>query len=95
MKFNEFVKMVWEKIKDFIKKILSPFMDREWHLDPYKIGGFLLYAGAYYLTQITFKLATTLSDAKIGVLGGLIAGFVTAGTFLFQQGRKSDDTLGK
>jgi len=84
---------LWVKIKDIVKKLLSPIMDREWHLDGYKIGGFLCFYGSYVLTSKVFQYALTLSDAKIGVLGGLAAGFITAGTVLFNLGRKSDDTL--
>jgi len=84
---------LWIKVKEFVKKLLSPIMDREWHLDGYKICGFLYFYGAYSLTNKVFQLASTLSDAKIGVLGGLAAGFITAGTMLFNLGRKSDDTL--
>jgi hypothetical protein len=91
----EQIKKIWEKIKDFVKKALSPILDREWHLDGYKIGGFACYIASYWLTNEVFGMAAGSSDTKVAVLGGLAAGFITAGTYLFNQARKSDDTLPK
>jgi hypothetical protein len=84
---------IWKKVKELADKLLAPITDRQGYLDGYRIAGFLCFYGAYLLTNKVFSLVLIVSDAKMGVLGTLAAGFITAGTLLFNLGRKSDDTL--
>lgn len=93
MKFKDFCIMVKNKIVNLVKKLLSPILDRQWDLDPYKIAGFFFFYKAYDFSNKLFLQPSTLSDVKMGILGGIITALITIGTFMFNQGRKSDETL--
>ena len=95
MKFKDFLVLTKNKIIDWLKKLLAPILDRQWHLDPYKIGGFFFYYQSYFFTKKVFALSLlpNTDTTKLAILGGLVTGLVTVGTLLFDQGRKSDDTL--
>jgi len=93
MKLNEFFSKLWETVKLFAKKLLSPILDREWDLDPYKIGGFALFAVAIKIALAILPQLAIIETDKLLSLTGLISAFITAGTFMFSHSRKSDDTL--
>jgi hypothetical protein len=95
MKLKDFLLLARSKLLDWGKKLLSPILDRQWHLDPYKIGGFFFYYQSYIFTQKVFALSLSINTetARLAILAGLVTGLVTVGTLLFDQGRKSDETL--
>lgn len=93
MTIKEFFINIKNKIIDLGKKILSPILDRQWHLDPYKIAGFFFFYKAYEFSNKLFLQSSNLSDIKMGIFGGIVTALITVGTFMFDQGRKSDDTL--
>jgi hypothetical protein len=79
------------------KELWSLVADREWNFDPYKASGFGAFglAGWIAIKVVDLALKVPTPDAAVlGILAGLVTAFITVGTFLFSQSRKSDDTLG-
>ncbi len=104
----KFWKRLWNGIKAIGKQIWSPFADRRWDADPYKIFGAVCVIAAIVFASKVLNLANKAIDliakatadasqivAVIGPIAGIIGVIATLGTFLFNQARKSDDTLPK
>lgn len=92
---NPKIKKLLEILAWPFKQIWALFSDRQWHLDPYKIMGFVCYASGIYLSFKIFPLAGSLSDVALGILSSIVGGLFAGGTVMFSQARKADDTLPK
>jgi len=96
-KIKAFFAAIGAGIKRIGKELWSLVADREWNFDPYKASGFGVFGLAAWIAIKTVDLALkspTPDAAVLGILAGLVSAFITVGTFLFSQSRKSDDTLG-
>jgi hypothetical protein len=108
MKFFQWLGETWfgKAVKAIAKQLWSPFADRGWDLDPYKIFGAACVIAAIIFASKVIDLANKAFDliakaaadapqivAVIGPIAGIVGVIATLGTFLFNQARKSDDTL--
>lgn len=102
----KFLNGLWNAIKAIGKQLWSPFADRQWDLDPYKLFGAACVIAsiifAFKVLNLAYKafdlIAKASADAAqivsvIGPIAGIVGVIATLGTFLFNQARKSDDTL--
>jgi hypothetical protein len=105
-KFIALFKERWAKAKAWflgsvlfkiLKQLWSLVSDHDWDLDPWKIGGFVAYTFALLKANQLFDLVSAgkVDGMLAGTLGGLIAGFITVGTFLMNQAMAHDATLAK
>lgn len=90
----KFLKGLWTAIKAIGKQLWSLVSDRQWDFDPYKVAGFLCVAVALVLGFKVFAAAMAgKTGADLATLAGIVASIIAVGTFLFNQARKSDETL--
>lgn len=65
-----------------------------WNLDPFKIGGLVLFGVAIWLTFVTVGLAQAGKDSTtVGIIAGLVVTIGGYGTFLFQQAKSNDASI--
>lgn len=97
MKLKDILTVIWVVVKRIIKwlatQVWAPISDRDWHLDPYKVGGFAFYAIAGFISLKIVGAAYVLSEGKLAIMAALVSAVAGLGTYLFNMGRKADDTL--
>jgi hypothetical protein len=90
----KFLKGLWNAIKSIGKQLWALVSDRQWDFDPYKVAGFVCVAVALVLGFKVFAAAMAgKTGADLATLAGIVASVIAVGTFLFNQARKSDETL--
>lgn len=92
-KIKAFFKAIWAVICWIFRKVLSPILDRQWDLDPYKIGGYACFGIAGLLAVKLLPVIATMATDKLLSIAGLASAFLTAGTFMFGHAKGSDNTL--
>ena len=90
---NMIIKKILAVLAWPFKQLWSLVSDRQWHFDPYKLMGFICYSAGIWLSFKVFQMAGIVPDASLAILSAVVTGLFTGGTVMFNQGRKSDDTL--
>ena len=87
----------WNLIWTVAKQGWSLVSDHQWDFDPFKLAGFASFAFAAFIAFQVIDLAKAAAPnpTALTVLAGLVASFITVGTFLFSQARKQDEVQAK
>lgn len=96
---------MWTKIKDFLEgiwhflvklamEVWAPFSDYQWHLDPWKLGGFgSIGLATFFSFQANALILAKADIAYVTIEAGLVGSFITVATFLFGQSHNVDKAM--
>jgi hypothetical protein len=91
-----FVKFIGKILYNIGKQFWSLVSDHGWDFDPWKAGGIACFIIAAIWGNDIFKLVlvkNVFDTGTLGILAGLVTGFITVGTFLFGQAKEHDSAL--